>query len=81
LQNESDNPDAWRSLAIAYGRSGDIGMAALALSEQGMAQGDYKLAIGQAQRAQQLLPPGPQRQRAQDLLAEAKRQQQQAQNQ
>jgi len=81
LQLESDNPDAWRSLAIAYGRSGDIGMAALALSEQGMAQGDYKLAIGQAQRAQQLLPPGPQRQRAQDLLAEAKRRQQQAQNQ
>ena len=81
LQNESDNPDAWRSLAIAYGRSGDIGMAALALSEQGMAQGDYKLAIGQAQRAQQLLQSGPQRQRAQDLLAEAKRQQQQAQNQ
>ncbi len=75
LQLESDNPDAWRSLAIAYGRSGDIGMAALALSEQGMAQGDYKLAIGQAQRAQQLLPPGPQRQRAQDLLAAAKRQQ------
>jgi predicted Zn-dependent protease len=81
LQGESDNPDAWRSLAIVYGRSGDIGMAALALAEQNMAQANYRQAVGQAQRAQQLLPPGPQRQRAQDLLAEAKRQQQQAQNQ
>lgn len=81
LQGESDNPDAWRSLAIVYGRSGDIGMAALALAEQNMAQGNYRQAVGQAQRAQQLLPPGPQRQHAQDLLGEAKRQQQQAQNQ
>jgi predicted Zn-dependent protease len=56
-------------------------MAALALAEQNMAQANYRQAVGQAQRAQQLLPPGPQRQRAQDLLAEAKRQQQQAQNQ
>jgi predicted Zn-dependent protease len=81
LQGESDNPDAWRSMAIVYGRSGDIGMAALALAEQNMAQANYRQAVGQAQRAQQLLPAGPQRQRAQDLLAEAKRQQQQAQNQ
>jgi predicted Zn-dependent protease len=81
LQSESDNPDAWRSMAIVYGRSGDIGMAALALAEQNMAQGNWRQAVGQAQRAQQLLPPGPQRQRAQDLLADAKRQQQQTQNQ
>jgi predicted Zn-dependent protease len=81
LQGESDNPDAWRSMAIVYGRSGDIGMAALALAEQNMAQGNYRQAAGQAQRATQLLPVGPQRQRAQDLLAEAKRQQKQAQNQ
>jgi len=81
LQVESDNPDGWRALAIVYGRSGDIGMAALAIAEQNMAQGNYRQAIGQAQRAQQLLPPGPQRQRAQDLQGEAKRQQQEAQNQ
>jgi predicted Zn-dependent protease len=81
IQGESDNPDAWRSMAIVYGRSGDIGMAALSLAEQNMAQGNWKQAVGQAQRAQQLLPPGPQRQHAQDLLGEAKRQQQQAQNQ
>ena len=77
---ESDNPDAWRSLAIAYGRTGDIGMAALSLAEQFMAQGDYKQAVGQGQRAQQLLPPGPQRQHAQDLLAEATRQRNQQTN-
>jgi predicted Zn-dependent protease len=77
---ESDNPDAWRELAIAYGRGGDIGMAALALAEQNMATGDYRQAIGQAQRAQQLLPPGAQRQRAQDIAADAKRQQDQASN-
>jgi predicted Zn-dependent protease len=80
IQRESDNPDAWRQLAIVYGRSGDIGMAALSISEQYMAQGDYRQAIGQAQRAQQLLPAGAQRQRAQDLLAEAKRQQQNQNN-
>lgn len=74
LNGESDNPDGWRELAIAYGRSGEMGMAALALAEQNMAQGDYKQAIGQAQRAAQLLPAGAQRQRAQDLLAEAQRQ-------
>ncbi|HLI19957.1 MAG TPA: M48 family metalloprotease [Stellaceae bacterium] len=78
---ESDNPDAWRELAIAYGRGGDIGMAALAIAEQNMATGDYRQAIDQAQRAQQLLPPGPQRQRAQDLLADAKREQSEATNQ
>lgn len=81
INGESDNPDAWRELAIVYGRGGDIGMAALALAEQNMATGDYRQAIGQAQRAQQLLPPGPQRQRAQDLLADAKRAQSQATNQ
>jgi predicted Zn-dependent protease len=81
ISGESDNPDAWRELAIVYGRGGDIGMAALSLAEQFMATGDYRQAIGQAQRAQQLLPPGAQRQRAQDLLADAKRAQSEATNQ
>ena len=79
LNAESDNADGWRELAITYGRSGDMGMAALALAEQNMAQGDYGQAIGQAQRASQLLPAGAQRQRAQDLLAEARRQRDQNQ--
>ncbi|MDE2228933.1 MAG: M48 family metalloprotease [Alphaproteobacteria bacterium] len=69
---ESDNPDAWHFLAIAYGRSNNIGMAALSLAEEGMANGDYKTAIQQAQRARKLLPAGPQRQRAQDIYSQAK---------
>ncbi|MGH6968633.1 MAG: M48 family metalloprotease [Stellaceae bacterium] len=70
---ERDNPDAWHFLAIAYGRSNNIGMAALSLAEEGMANGDYKTAIQQAIRARQILPAGSQRQRAEDIEAEAKR--------
>ncbi|MDE1968152.1 MAG: M48 family metalloprotease [Alphaproteobacteria bacterium] len=70
---ERDNPEAWRQLAIAYGRSNNEGMAALSLAEKGMADGDYKTAIQQSQRARQILPAGPQRQRAEDIEAEAKR--------
>jgi predicted Zn-dependent protease len=73
VRMESDNADAWRFLAVAYGRSGDMGMAALALAEQNMAQGNYREAGLQADRAQKILPAGPQRQRAQDLAADAKR--------
>lgn len=69
---ESDNPDAWRFLAVAYGMNGNLGMTALSLAEQNMANGDYKGARQQAARALKLLPPGPQRQRAQDLAADAK---------
>jgi len=70
---ERDNPEAWQQLAIAYGRSNNIGMAALSLAEEGMTNGDYKTAIQQSQRARQILPAGPQRQRAEDIEAEAKR--------
>ena len=73
LRIEADNADAWRFLAVAYGRSGDMGMAALALAEQNMAQGNFREAGLQADRAQKLLPPGAQRQRAQDIGADAKR--------
>jgi predicted Zn-dependent protease len=79
LNAESDNGQAWRFLAIAYGRSGNEGMASLALAEQNMAEGNYREAGHQAQRAQKLLPPGAQRQRAQDLGQDAKRQQDQSQ--
>ncbi|HKR20607.1 MAG TPA: M48 family metalloprotease [Stellaceae bacterium] len=70
---ERENPEAWHFLAIAYGRSNNIGMAALSLAEEGMANGDYNTAIQQAIRARQILPPGQQRQRAEDIEAEAKR--------
>jgi predicted Zn-dependent protease len=70
---EDRNPDAWRFLAIAYGRSDNIGMMALALSEQGIAGGDFTQARQQAARALKLLPAGPARQRALDIQSEAKR--------
>ena len=70
---EDANPDLWRELAIAYGRSGNMGMMALSLAEQGMANGDWKNARQQAQRAMKILPAGAQRQRAQDIADDAKR--------
>src|SRR5579883_2096411 len=70
---EDRNPDAWRFLAIAQGRSNNIGMMALALAEQGVAEGDYKMARQQADRAAKMLPAGPAKQRALDIADEARR--------
>ncbi|MGH7001072.1 MAG: M48 family metalloprotease [Stellaceae bacterium] len=70
---EDRNPDAWRFLAIAQGRSNNIGMMALALAEEGISEGDYKSAHQQAERATKLLPPGPAKQRALDIADEARR--------
>ena len=70
---ESDDSQLWRLLAIAYGRSGNMGMAALSLAEQGMADGDWNNARQEAARALKLLPPGAQRQRAQDIADDARR--------
>jgi predicted Zn-dependent protease len=72
-RDESDNPELWRLLAIAHGRGGDMGMMALSLAEQSMANGSYVNARQQATRAMKILPPGPQRQRAQDIADEARR--------
>ena len=71
---EDRNPEVWRLLAIAYGRDDNLGMSALSLAEQAMAQGDKKQAIQQAIRASRLLPPGtPGRMRAEDLKEAARR--------
>lgn len=71
---ENRNPDVWHFLAVAYGRSGDMGSAALALAEESMANGDAKSALGQADRALHLLPFGsPGQLRAQDIKFEAER--------
>jgi predicted Zn-dependent protease len=72
-QDESDNDEMWRLMAVGYGRSGNMGMMALSLAEQNMASGDYNAARGEAKRAIGLLPPGPQRQRAQDIADDARR--------
>ena len=66
---ESDNPEAWRTLAIAYGKVGQEGMAALSLAEAAAANGDDKAARLEADRAIQQLPEGsPAWLRAQDIL-------------
>jgi predicted Zn-dependent protease len=70
---EDREPLAWRLLAIAYGKENNMGMMALSLAEQAMADGDYTMARQQAARAAQLLPAGADRQQAQDLAAEARR--------
>jgi predicted Zn-dependent protease len=70
---EDRNPETWSYLAIAYGRSNNMGMMALASAEKGIATGDLTYARQQAARALKLLPPGPAKQRALDLQGEAKR--------
>ncbi len=73
-QYEARNADTWHFLAIAYGRAGDMGNAALSLAEEAMASGDKAQAKGQAQRALKLLPAGSQaRLRAEDIQMEAER--------
>lgn len=70
------SPFAWRLLATAYGRSGDLGMAAVALAEEALAQGDPATARQQAQRAEQTLARGtPGWLRAQDIKRAAEDQQ------
>jgi predicted Zn-dependent protease len=70
---EDRNPEAWRFLAIAHGRSNNMGMMALCLAEEGIADGNYGEARQQAARALKLLPAGPSKQRALDIQEEAKR--------
>jgi predicted Zn-dependent protease len=69
VRAEPRNSGAWRLLSIAYGRSGDLPMAALALAESAAARGDKSEARQQADRAMQQLPEGsPAWIRAQDIM-------------
>jgi predicted Zn-dependent protease len=71
---ETRNAEAWRLLAIAYGRSGQMADAALSLAEQASALGQRKEARLQANRAMKQLPYGsPGYLRAQDIANENKR--------
>ncbi len=71
---EPDNSSGWHFLGVAYGRENDIGMAALALAEEAMTEGDKQLAVQQATRATQILKAGtPARLRAEDLKQLARR--------
>ena len=52
---EGRESQIWRFLAIAYGRDNQIGMAALSLAEEALANGKKKAATQEAIRAQRLL--------------------------
>jgi predicted Zn-dependent protease len=68
IQVDPDNSLAWRLLAVAHGREGRVGEAALALAEQAMVEGRKRDAGQQATRAQKLLAEGtPGWLRAQDI--------------
>ncbi|BBK41369.1 peptidase M48 [Allostella vacuolata] len=74
VRHETRNPSFWRLLAIAYGREGNIGMAALSLAERYAAAGDNRNAVQQSNRALGILARGsPAWLRAEDLRAEARR--------
>jgi len=54
-REESRDSDIWHFLAVAYGRDNQLGMAALSLAEQALADGKKRDAIQQSKRAEQLL--------------------------
>ncbi len=65
---ERDLAGAWHQLAVAYGRSGRLGLSALASAELQISTGRFKDARDQALRAQRKLPEGaPGWLRAQDI--------------
>jgi predicted Zn-dependent protease len=55
-REEGRESQVWHFLAVAYGRDNQMGMAALSLAEQALADGKKKDATQQATRAKQLLP-------------------------
>jgi predicted Zn-dependent protease len=73
-RRESRYSQLWRLLATAYGRDNQIGMAALSLAEEALANGSKKTAIQEAIRAEQLLARNTAaRSRAEDIHREAER--------
>ena len=74
IQVERGNYGAWRLLTVAYGRGGDLGMAALAQAEASFSRREYNDARQYAARAQQLLPAGsPSWLQAEDIKNESQR--------
>jgi predicted Zn-dependent protease len=67
LRRERESPFAWRQMAIARGRLGEMPLADLALAEEALLLGDPRAARTLARRAEAALPPGPVRLRAQDI--------------
>jgi predicted Zn-dependent protease len=73
LRGEQDDDISWHALGIAWGRLGDLGQANLALAEAALLQGDIQGAHGFAAKAEQALPAGPSRLRAQDITNAVKK--------
>jgi predicted Zn-dependent protease len=74
LAEEPGNATAWRLSAVAHGRLGDQGMAALALAENALARGRFAESRDRAEHAAGLLPENSAAWlRAQDLKNEAER--------
>ncbi|MFM9864542.1 MAG: M48 family metalloprotease [Micropepsaceae bacterium] len=70
LKDEPDNGMAWYYLALAYGQTGDDGLAALATAERYYTLGGYGPAVNFAQRAVAKLKEGSNDwQRANDIVA------------
>lgn len=73
LRTENRDPDPWRMLGIAYGRSGQIGLASWALAESSAAAGNDKEARQRASQAMKQLPMGsPEWLRSQDIFTAPK---------
>ncbi len=71
---ERDRAFAWRQLAIAYGRNGQMGESSLAMAEEAMLIGKKPEARFHAGKAETLLPTGsPGWLQAQDILQQANR--------
>jgi len=74
LVSEPRNSFAWRLIATAYGRSGNDGMAALALAEAALWRGEFEDSQRHAERALDLLPRNsPAWLQADDVAREAAR--------
>lgn len=72
---EPENPFTYRLLAVYYGKKGKIGLAALSLAEMALTVDDLKTAEEQGKRSLHFLKNDPVNEgRAQDILAEVKRQ-------
>ncbi|MFC7541353.1 hypothetical protein ACFQU2_20405 [Siccirubricoccus deserti] len=72
LRIERDSSFAWRQLGTAHGRLGEMPQADLALAEEAMLE-EFPRARFLARRAEEALPPGPLKLRAQDLRHAAQR--------
>ncbi len=73
VRRDNQNPGAWRLLSVVYGRTGRLGLSALASAEQAMLTNRPDDALSFAQRASKLLPAGsPGRLRAEDIQYAAK---------